>query len=297
MIVNKKIATYSNVIKVLYIASILISLLIVISQGVDRAVTGQWRLWQDISIGNRLSNDFDENLISGYLIGIMSLSVVTAAFMYEYCNRFALRIDIAKIFECVDKNTKKIILIAQKDYLIICVPILLDVIYAFFFSMFNSAFLTNGYFAIIFGRYLGSYIGAHLCSYITIIFYALCCKEKKKELSKDLALYLVDEKKKMLEKQHIEKIANDKTSTQQLLEQCGMKFFLKYYKTLLRLPVRDIEIDENYTSEEKTERLTAAKSLIEQGFSKYAAQHIVDNYADLLTNDEKVTANEILSKQ
>lgn len=82
-----------------------------------------------------------------------------------------------------------------------------------------------------------------------------------------------------------------------LLEQCGMKFFLKYYKTLLRLPVRDIEIDENYTSEEKTERLTAAKSLIEQGFSKYAAQHILDNYADLLTNDEKVTANEILSKQ
>ncbi len=72
---------------------------------------------------------------------------------------------------------------------------------------------------------------------------------------------------------------------------------MKYYKTLLRLPVRDIEIDENYTSEEKTERLTAAKSLIEQGFSKYAAQHILDNYADLLTNDEKVTANEILSKQ
>lgn len=75
-----------------------------------------------------------------------------------------------------------------------------------------------------------------------------------------------------------------------------MKFFLKYYKLLLLLPVRDVEINENYTPEEKNERLTAAKSLIEQGFSKYAAQHILDNYADLLTDDEKAIAREILAE-
>ncbi len=48
--------------------------------------------------------------------------------------------------------------------------------------------------------------------------------------------------------------------------------------------------------EEKNERLVAAKSLIEQGYSKYAAQHILDNYADLLTNDEKAIAREILAE-
>lgn len=295
MIVNKKIATYSKVIKVLYIVSIIISALIVISQGVDRAITGQWRLWQDISIGNRLNYDFDENLISLYLIGIMSSSVLICVFMWEYCNRLALRIDTAKIFECVDKNKNKIVLIASKDYLIICVPILLDILYAFFVSMFNSYFFTNGYFLIIFERYLGTFFAAHLCGYITIIFYALCCKEKKKELSKDLPSYLADRKKEQLEKQQIEKIANDKTTTQQLLEQCGIKFFLKYYKILLRLPARDVEVDECYTPEEKNERLNAAKTIITQGFSKYAVQHILDSYADLLTDTEKSIAHEILS--
>lgn len=75
-----------------------------------------------------------------------------------------------------------------------------------------------------------------------------------------------------------------------------MKFFLKYYKLLVRLPIRDIEVDKNFTPEEKTERLNAAKTIITQNFSKYAAQHFLDNYADLLTDDEKAIAREILAE-
>lgn len=113
----------------------------------------------------------------------------------------------------------------------------------------------------------------------------------------------IEKKKKQLlqeelnEKQKKERIENDKNTARELLEQSGMKFFLKYYDILIRLPVRDIEVNENYPAEEKSERLTAAKSIIEKGLTRYAAQYIADNYSDMITDEEKTSINKILSEK
>ncbi|MCX4285985.1 MAG: hypothetical protein OSJ68_01615 [Clostridia bacterium] len=140
------------------------------------------------------------------------------------------------------------------------------------------------------------FIASRVLIWVSVIILAENCKLMAQEWNENPPTYVREEKNKLesikLQKQSL----YDIQTTKQILEQCGMKFFLKYYKLLLLLPVRDVEINENYTPEEKNERLTAAKSLIEQGFSKYAAQHILDNYADLLTDDEKAIAREILAE-
>lgn len=140
-------------------------------------------------------------------------------------------------------------------------------------------------------------IASRVLIWVSAILLSQNCELMSQEWNENPPTYVKEERNRLALLAQENQFILDNAKTNQLLEQSGMKFFLKYYKTLLRLPVRDIEIDENYTPEEKNERLSAAKSLIEQGFSKYAAQHILDNYADLLTDDEKATANEIISEQ
>lgn len=288
MIENSKIKKYEKVIKALYIASLVMSILSIISQGIDIAISGEWFILTGINVDDKVG------IIISYICGLLfvhigAITVSVGSILYK--------IDCARVYQCVNKKDKLSLtnVLSVGDFLHIFYCEILDILWALFTAMFAGFGFGGGIFPILFARMWGSFIGAHICGYVASIFYFLCWRVKKKELSKDLHSYLADKKKELLEKQQIEKIANDKITTQQLLEKCGMKFFLKYYKLLIRLPVRDIEVDENYTTEEKNERLTAAKAIITRGFSKYAAQHILDNYSDLLTDDEKAIANEILS--
>ena len=183
MIVNKRIAKYSKIIQILNIASFAVSVLVIISQGIDRAVNGIWSMWKDLNVGI-----LNENLISLYIVGILC-SPFVLVLSALFSSRLLIRIDSLRIYECVklceNVNSNKIrIKLTVGDYLLMCIPVIFDICGSFLFAMFNSVFFTNGYFAIIFGRYLGSFVGAHLFSYVTIIFYAMCCKEKKKELLK-----------------------------------------------------------------------------------------------------------------
>ncbi len=140
------------------------------------------------------------------------------------------------------------------------------------------------------------FIASRVLIWVSAILLSQNCKLMAQEWNENPPTYVREEKNKLesikLQKQSL----YDIQTTKQILEQCGMKFFLKYYKLLVRLPIRDIEVDKNFTPEEKTERLNAAKTIITQNFSKYAAQHILDNYADLLTDDEKAIAREILAE-
>ncbi len=76
----------------------------------------------------------------------------------------------------------------------------------------------------------------------------------------------------------------------QLLSQSGFKFFLKYYPQLVRVGVRDVVVEEDYSPTEITERLKAAKKLIDSGLAAAAAQHILEKFSDLLTSEEKELA-------
>ncbi len=146
MIVNKKIATYFKAIRILYIVSLVCSALSILSQGIDRAVTGQWYLWQDLSIGNRLSEGFDKNLIFAHLMGIWLSPFLMIVFTW-YESRMISRIDSAKLYEYIDIKSSndlqnvKIQFLDNKDRLLICCQLLLDFCVAFFFAMFCSAFL------------------------------------------------------------------------------------------------------------------------------------------------------------
>ncbi len=82
-----------------------------------------------------------------------------------------------------------------------------------------------------------------------------------------------------------------------LLAESGFKFFLKYYEQLTKVGVRDVYVDEDYSPTEKTERLKAVKQLIDSGLAVAAAQQILEQFSDFLTDKEKELALRIAGLQ
>lgn len=81
---------------------------------------------------------------------------------------------------------------------------------------------------------------------------------------------------------------------EKLINQCGVKFFIKYYSQVRRLPLRDINIEEEYPFEEKMERLNATKKIIDLQLSEFAIKKILSNYSDILTEKEISDAKAII---
>jgi len=71
-----------------------------------------------------------------------------------------------------------------------------------------------------------------------------------------------------------------------LIQVCGVKFFVKYYKQIRLLPLRDVTIAENYSLEEKQERLLAAKKIIDTNLTEFTLQEILNTYRDILDDEE-----------
>ncbi len=70
-----------------------------------------------------------------------------------------------------------------------------------------------------------------------------------------------------------------------LIEKCGIKFFIKYYHQISRLPLIDVTITENYSSAERQERLLAAQKIINLGLSELALTEIIRAYNDILDKE------------
>lgn len=284
VIVNKKIAKYQKIIDVLYIVSMVIGVILIVIQ-----FARGWYILEGIN-----KDGFHFHLILLYILGILGIPSISwsinSSSNSAIDSAIAVKIDQIKICDCVTitehstlENTR-IKILSSRDKVVICLPIILDILYSAIAMIFGI---------VLFGKYLGSFIVAHFCSYITIIFYALCCTVKRKELSNDLQTYLADKMKELIEKQKAEKIAKDKLVMQRLLDQCGIKFFIKYYDQIKRLPLRDISIEENYSSSETNERLTAARQIIDGSFTELAIDNILCNYSDILTKQELEKATEI----
>lgn len=82
----------------------------------------------------------------------------------------------------------------------------------------------------------------------------------------------------------------------QLIEKCGIKFFIKYYKQIKRLPLRDVEVSENYSSTEREERLLAAKKIIDQDLAEFTLNEILKSYSDILAKNEIEQSKSILAE-
>lgn len=81
-----------------------------------------------------------------------------------------------------------------------------------------------------------------------------------------------------------------------LIDQCGIKFFIKYYKEIKRMPLRDVEVSENFTPAEREERLSAAKRIIDAGLSEFAFREILHTYADILNETEIQQVRSLLAE-
>ena len=90
--------------------------------------------------------------------------------------------------------------------------------------------------------------------------------------------------------------AAKQTQFRPLIDQCGIKFFIKYYKEIKRMPLRDVEVSENFTPAEREERLSAAKRIIDAGLSEFAFREILHTYADILNETEIQQVRSLLAE-
>ena len=91
-------------------------------------------------------------------------------------------------------------------------------------------------------------------------------------------------------------VSVDERKYKSLIEKCGIKFFIKYYKQIKRLPLRDVAISENFSPSEREERLLAAKKIIDLNLSEYALSEILKTYGDILDSAEIEQAKTLLEE-
>lgn len=162
--------------------------------------------------------------------------------------------------------------------------------------------------AYMIAYYQGYMLVCHIFAYIAIGFLIACNIMMKKEWLENPPLYYVEEQiEKQRREQAEQEAARRREQREQqrqihelsknYIERCGMRFFIKYYRQIKRLPIRDVLIDENYSPIEKEDRLAAAKSIIDEGLTKYVVQYILKTCSDVLTEDEIAAAKSILKDQ
>ena len=117
-------------------------------------------------------------------------------------------------------------------------------------------------------------------------------REWKKEPPKFLIYKLKEKEQKKTMKINDQNDKNYKS----LIEKSGVKFFIKYYKQIKRLPLRDVAVSENYSSQEREERLLAAKKIIDLGLTEFALREIIAEYSDILDSAEIEQAKSLLSE-
>ena len=81
-----------------------------------------------------------------------------------------------------------------------------------------------------------------------------------------------------------------------LIEKCGIGFFIKYFRQISRLPLKDVNITENYSYAEREERLLSAKKIIDLGLSELALSEIIRAYEDILDKEVIEQAKELLEE-
>lgn len=169
------------------------------------------------------------------------------------------------------------------------------------FIPFTFSLIACGYGGEMVTRWLGYACGSNFLLYIADIFLGITCKLIWEEWEKDTPRFLIEEQKnREREKRNREgqkKTAErtEKTNTyKRLIQRCGVRFFIKYYKQIESLPLRDVRILEDYPYEEKEERLQAAREIIDKNLQILAFENILQSYSAMLDSAEIEKAKAIL---
>lgn len=150
-------------------------------------------------------------------------------------------------------------------------------------------------------RWLGYCFGSNFFLYIADIFLGITCKLIRKEWAADPPRFILEEKAAKeerkreieLEKQELIEQKNNEIY-ENLIQRCGVRFFIKYYKQIESLPLRDVRIAEDYPYEEKEERLQAAREIIDKNLQVLAFENILQSYSAMLDSAEIEKAKAIL---
>ena len=165
----------------------------------------------------------------------------------------------------------------------------------FFHLIFNTISI-NGSIAYETGYFSIPYILCIVANVFLIKNYLLLNRKYKEEYYKNKKEY--EEKIRIIkaEKEKQEALLAEKQKCKDLIETCGIKFFIKYYDQIKFLPLRDVQIEENYPYEERVERITATKRIIELHPSNSTLYDIIFPYYDYLTQKEKDRVESLLKK-
>ena len=170
------------------------------------------------------------------------------------------------------------------------IPYMLLVFYYLLFMCFHSPY------PIEWAYLCGYMLPAHIWVYIADIFLIHNCILIKREWKDNPPDFVKEQQAKNEHKKMMQVDAKNMEQYKRLIEKCGIKFFVKYYDQIKRLPLRDIEVSENYSPTEREERLVAAKKIIDLNLAEFALNEILKSYSDILTENEIEQAKSLLSK-
>ena len=234
---------------------------------------------------------FNYILVIQYLImlgPILSVYIMSGKMWFGYGYQSRLNNDML--------NLKSVVIISFLPWYFVLYNLVVDLIWEIFFDR-------GLYLSFVFAKIMGSCLPQHIFVYIADIFLVKNCKLIKAEWEENPPLFLregkkfqamVEEEKARKEIERKEK--QDLKKCEACIEKCGVRFFIKYYRQILNLPLRDVEVSENYTSEEKEERLNAAKKLVNLNLSKMALTEIIKKYSDSLKAEEVEEAKALLKE-
>ena len=186
-------------------------------------------------------------------------------------------------------NVLTLIIVSFASYILL-------VFYSFLFLCFGAP--NPG----VWARLCGYMLLSHSFVYFADIFLISNCVLIRREWADDPPEFvkrkLAEKTKRQEEKtQQKEETQTQRNETQSraLLQKCGMRFFIKYYRQIKTLPLRDVIIAESYSPEEKEERLSAAKQIIDQNLTAVALKTIINVYGENLGSEEIDEARGLLA--
>ena len=167
-------------------------------------------------------------------------------------------------------------------------PYILLLFYGLLFAIFGTPNTLS------WAYYCGAMMPSHVFLYIADIFLTYNCIYIRNEWNENPPAFIV-EKQRQKDKDRIIKERNRRVSQyNKLIEKCGVKFFIKYYEQIVRLPVRDIAVTENYSQREREERILAVRRIIDLNLTEFALTEIINSYSDILAQPEIEKAKTML---
>lgn len=170
-----------------------------------------------------------------------------------------------------------------------------DIILVIFLTLIGLIFGTMET-ALLAAYLLGYSFISHIFSYISAIILIHALYFIKKGWKATPPKNYAEEQNKIKEQRELTKQENLSKRCNTLLEKCGMRFFIKYLKQIQTLPLRDVIIEENYSSSERNERLNATKEIVDLDMVKLALNQIIQNYSSALKSEEIENARDLLKE-